>query len=170
MFTKRLFLSALTATALLGACHGNHMHHETAVNAAGEKTNLAVVNPFILPPLPGRDTALAGFEVHNSGETSDRLIAVSSPISGRVEIHTHLEEDGVMKMRQVKGGLDVLPGKSIALKRGGDHVMVFKTAIAEKTDTVPLTLTFENAGTVTVDAVVAHDGDAPAMDHSKMGH
>jgi len=35
---------------------------------------------------------------------------------------------------------------------------------------VPLTLTFENAGTITVDAAVAHDGQAPAVDHSKMGH
>lgn len=168
MFTKRLFLSALAATALLSACHGHHMHHETAVNAAGVKTDLAVVNPFILPPLPGRDTALAGFEVHNMGQASDRLIAVSSPISGRVEIHTHLEEDGVMKMRQVEGGLEIMPGKTIALKRGGDHVMVFKTAIAETTQTVPMTLTFEKSGTITVDAAVAHDGDAPAMDHS--GH
>jgi len=168
MFTKRLFLTALTAATMLSACSG--MHHETAMNAAGVKTDLAVINPFILPPLPGRDTALAGFEVHNSGADADRLIAVSSPISARVEIHTHLEEDGVMKMRQVENGLDVLPGKTIALKRGGDHVMVFKTAIAETTDTVPLTLTFEKAGTITVDAAVAHDGQAPAMDHSKMGH
>lgn len=168
MFTKRIFLTALTATALLGACSG--MHHEMAVNEAGVKTDLAVMNPFILPPLPGRDTALAGFEVHNMGKAADRLIAVSSPISGRVEIHTVLDEDGVMKMRELEDGIAIKASGKIALKRGGDHVMVFKTTIAETTDTVPLTLTFEKAGSITVDAAVAHDGEAPAMDHSKMGH
>ncbi len=168
MFTKRLFMTALTATVILSACSG--MHHEMAVNETGEKTDLAVMNPFILPPLPGRDTALAGFEVHNMGKSSDRLIAISSPISQRVEIHTHLDEDGVMKMRQVKDGLEIKAGETIALKRGGDHVMVFKTAISETTATVPLTLTFEKSGRITVAATVAHDGQAPAMDHSKMGH
>lgn len=84
----------------------------------------------------------------------DRLIAVSTPAAKRSEIHTHKDEDGVMKMRRIDG-LDVKSGQHHKLAPGGDHLMLFDLAAPLKEgDTLPLTLKFEKAGDVTVNASV----------------
>ncbi|MCA2429514.1 copper chaperone PCu(A)C, partial [Vibrio chemaguriensis] len=41
------------------------------------------------------------FQLTNHGDTEDALIEAESPIAGRVEIHTHTNEDGVMKMIKI---------------------------------------------------------------------
>jgi len=52
---------------------------------------------------------------------------------------------GVMKMAEVKGGLELPEGKTVELKPGGYHVMLMDLKQAlEKGSTVPLTLTFKD--------------------------
>ena len=60
---------------------------------------------------------------HNHSDQDDRLIAASSDVTKRVELYTHLEEDGVMKMTKLEGGMVIPTADMHALKRGGDHVM-----------------------------------------------
>lgn len=161
MLTKRAFMITLVMSTALIACG------QTAPptsNDMGQVSNLSISQPYIIPPFPGRDTALAGFKVTNIGDTPDRLLFISSPISQRIETHTHIEEDGIMKMRRVEGGLEIAPGQTIILKRGANHIMVFETAIDAQTDSVPMTLQFEVAGDITVQAAVQHDGEMVGLD------
>ncbi len=60
-------------------------------------------------------------------------------------------EDGMMKMRQVTGGIDVPAGGTVRLEPGGYHVMLIgpEEPIAEG-DTVTLVLEFERAGRLTL--------------------
>lgn len=75
-----------------------------------------------------------------------RLVAASSPVAGRVEIHEMAMEGGVMKMRQIPG-LDLPAGKTVELKPGGLHLMLMDLKAPLKDgETVPLTLTVERAG------------------------
>ena len=83
--------------------------------------------------------------------------------------------DGIMKMRPVEGGIAV-PAEGMAeLKPGGLHVMLLGLAapLAEGA-TIPVTLTFEKAGAITVEVPVMKAGATagPAMDgHHRMdGH
>lgn len=86
----------------------------------------------------------------NSGKEPDRLVAVSTPLAGKAELHTVTEEGGVMKMRSVDG-IDVKPGETIELKPGGLHIMLMGVKGSPKPgDTFPLTLTFEKAGVKSV--------------------
>jgi periplasmic copper chaperone A len=87
-----------------------------------------------------------------------RLVSASSPVAGVVEIHEMSMENDVMKMRQIPG-LDLPAGKATDLKPGGYHVMMMDLKAPVKAgDTVPLTLTFEDAAqktfTVEVNAPV----------------
>lgn len=111
--------------------------------------------------------------IHNNTATDDRLIAASAPVAQKVELHTHKESaDGVMQMMEIEGGIALPAGEMHELARGGDHVMLMglTQALADG-DTFPLTLTFEQAGDITVEAVVdnARKPGEGMMDHSGHG-
>lgn len=111
----------------------------------------AWARPILIAGRPGG----AYFHVKNNGTEADRLIAASSSISPRVEIHQHTMKDGVMKMSKVEGGLVVPAGGEVELKPGGYHIMLFDTdnkyGPGDKFD---LTLTFEKAGEIKKTLVV----------------
>jgi len=120
-----------------------------------------------------RASAMSGavfFTIENHQTEDDRLIAAASDVAAKVELHTHKSDgNGVMQMMAVPEGF-VVPGNgSHALARGGDHVMMMglKAPLATG-DTVSLTLTFEKAGVVTLEAPVDNERTEAAMDHS--GH
>lgn len=96
--------------------------------------------------------------VRNGGSAPDRLVAASTPIAARAELHTHIHDNGVMKMRHVPG-IDAPAGGAAVLKPGGFHVMLMelKAPLAEGQH-FPLTLTFEKAGSVTVEVAVGKPG------------
>ncbi len=117
-------------------------------------------------------TAKAGaafMQITNHTETDDRLIEVRSDAAKRVELHTHKDMgDGVMKMMQVEGGFEVDAGETLALKRGGYHVMFMGlTGPFEQGEMLDVTLVFENAGELEVQIPVDNERKA---DHGAMNH
>lgn len=122
---------------------------------------------------PARNSA-AFMTIHNAGK-ADRLVAAAGDVAERVELHTHLMEGNVMKMRQVEA-IDV-PAEGMAkLQPGGFHVMLIGLHEPLKEgDSFPLTLTFEKAGKVTLEVAVeaitsmgGQNGQGHGMDHGKM--
>jgi copper(I)-binding protein len=98
----------------------------------------------------GADSGVAYFAIHNNGATPDRLTGGSAEI-GAVEIHEMKSEDGVMKMRELKDGLNVPAHATIRFTPGGYHLMfTHLTKPLNKGDSLSATLTFEHAGPVTV--------------------
>jgi len=157
---RNLFLTLAALT--LVAC-GSHSHTHS-----GE--GIEISNARINPPLPGQTTGVAFLRLDNHG-ADDRLLAVSASISGRIELHTHLNEDGVMKMRRVDG-IALPHGKAVELKPGSYHIMIFDTEM-QIGDEAILTLDFEKADDLTVIATVEQrggksKGDAEPGSHS--GH
>lgn len=61
--------------------------------------------------------------ITNEGEEAVRLVAVSTPIAKRAELHTTRIADGVMKMRPLEA-IDIPPGETVRLEPGGRHVML----------------------------------------------
>ena len=105
---------------------------------------------ILLPSRPGA----AWLTIRNSGG-ADQLVGAESPAAGRIEIHTHIHEGGVMMMRRVEA-IDIPAGGEAALEPGGDHLMLFGLKPGLKTGgSFPLTLLFEKAGRVTVEMRVA---------------
>lgn len=89
---------------------------------------------------------------------ADRLVSVSSSVATTVELHTHLHEDGVMRMRSVSN-VDIPAGGRVVLEPGGYHIMLIglKGPLKEGRR-IPLTLVFEKAGSMDVEAVVLAAG------------
>jgi periplasmic copper chaperone A len=119
---------------------------------------------------PPTAPAGAGFlTVINKGEAPDRLIAVETPVAGKVEIHEMKMEDNIMRMREVEGGLVLPPGQTVELRPGGYHLMFMglKEPFA-KDQRVPATLVFEKAGRLQVEfKVEALGASGPAAGHHK---
>ena len=60
-------------------------------------------------------------------------------------------DGGIMKMRELAGGLAIEAGKTVDLAPGGYHLMLMELKAPLKSgDKVPVTLTFEKAGKVEV--------------------
>lgn len=121
---------------------------------AMEKTmvgDLTIETPWTRATPPRAKAGGAYLTITNTGSAEDRLIAGSTPMAGRVEIHTMTVQDGVMIMREVEGGLVIPAGGSVDLKPGGYHVMLMGlTDGLTEGETVDITLVFEKAGSVSL--------------------
>jgi uncharacterized protein YcnI len=62
-------------------------------------------------------------KITNTGTEPDRLIGGSFPISAKVEVHEMSMDNGVMRMRQLPNGLEIVPGATVELKPAGYHIM-----------------------------------------------
>ncbi|HEV2550200.1 MAG TPA: copper chaperone PCu(A)C [Stellaceae bacterium] len=137
-----MFVAALLALALPGA------------RAEEMKNGIMVMEPWAPPSLAGAPNGAAYFMLMNHGDTADRLISLSTPVAGKAEIHREEVTNGVMRMRPT-GPLLLEPGEMITLKPGTLHVMLLNLKEPLKAgEHFPLTLTFEKAGAMTLEATV----------------
>jgi copper(I)-binding protein len=122
---------------------------------------------------PSAKTGAAFFVIKNTGHDEDRLISATSDVAKLVELHTHIEDDGIMKMRKDEDGFEVPAMGAHALERGADHVMFMGlNGPMLQGETFDVTLTFETAGeiTVTVPVDLERTPDHGDMDHGDVGH
>ncbi|MBU0725899.1 MAG: copper chaperone PCu(A)C [Alphaproteobacteria bacterium] len=103
---------------------------------------------------------------NDTGKT-DKLVAVKSDVAEKVEIHTHLMEGGIMRMRRIEG-VEVEPGTPVVFQPGGLHVMMIglKKPLVAGT-WIDLTLVYETAGEVKVSAEVLPIGATEPSGHGK---
>lgn len=89
-----------------------------------------------------------GYAVIINHGAADRLISAHSPRVKKIEIHTHLSEDGIMRMRRIEG-IDVPMHGTAELKPHGHHLMLFGlNKPLKKNDEIELILVFEKAGEI----------------------
>ena len=113
--------------------------------------------------------------IANDTGKDDTLVAAKADVSKKIELHTHLMENGVMKMREVEGGIPVKNGSTQMLKPGSYHVMFMGLhAPLQEGSVFPVTLVFEHAGEKTIDVKVMGPGHMPGgmkhMNHGDMKH
>ncbi|UVC17276.1 copper chaperone PCu(A)C [Mesorhizobium onobrychidis] len=128
--------------------------------------DLEIGHPWSRATPLGAKVAGGYFTVTNTGSSPDRLLSISSDVSDRTELHEMGVKDGVMTMRPVSGGLEIPAGAKVALSPGGYHLMFVGLKRQPKQgETFPATLTFEKAGSVTVDFAVEGIGETGGMDN-----
>ena len=157
--TALLFVSTANGAQHMKEMRGSgNMDHSTMSMGAMKKAapakvgNLTVSGAWARQSF-GKAANSAGFMlIKNTGTTDDKLIGVSSNISKKTELHTHIRDGQVMKMRRVKGGIAVPKGGSAELKPGGLHIMFIGLKEPLKAGTrFPVTLKFEKAGELTIE-------------------
>ena len=131
--------------------------------------SIEIVNPWSRATPKGATVAAGYATLRNNGATPDRLIGGSTEAGRRVEIHAMEMDQGVMRMRELKNGLEIKPGGTVELKPGSFHLMfVGLTRPLQKGDRLKGTLVFERAGKVDLDYVVEAIGAQPG--HGQRGH
>lgn len=116
----------------------------------------------LLPP--GSPNTAAFMVLKNDGALPVTLTAVSSPDAGRAELHTHLHENGVMKMRQVDG-ISIPAKGEVALQPGSFHIMLFEVRELSQGTPFPLTLTLDDGETLNLSLPVKPVEPMKGMQH-----
>ncbi len=134
---------------------------------AGAADNVVVQDPYVRLAPPNAPATGAFMVIRNNGDKDVKVLKADNPVSKVTELHTHLNEGGVMKMRPVPA-IDIKAKGEAVLKPGGLHVMMIdlKSPMKEG-DVVPITLTFDDGSSKKVDATVVRPmaAGAPAMEH-----
>lgn len=119
--------------------------------ACSEGEGVKVSDPWARSP--AEDVAAVYFVVENDGE-ADALVGASADVTGRVEIHETVMQEGQAEMQPVDS-IAIPADGGISFEPGGYHVMLFDLAEPLAVgDTVSVVLTFEDAGDVEIDAEV----------------
>ena len=132
------------------------------VIAAGPAT-IEIEHPWAGESPPSVPNGAAYMTLINQGRQADQLLGVTGEVADKIELHAHLQEGGMMKMRQVDK-IEINPGKPTLLQPGGLHIMLIglkKPLVAGQKFT--LLLNFANAGQVPAEVAVSHD--APEHHH-----
>jgi copper(I)-binding protein len=157
-FSKHLIAAALTTMC--------------AISAFAQ--NVTVTDAWARATVQGQKATGAFMTI--TAKDNAKLVGVSSPVAGVVEIHEMKMEKDIMKMAPLPNGLDLPAGKAVELKPGGYHVMLMdlKAPLAKDT-TVPLTLTLQDAkgvkSNVELKALVGSQAPSmPSHDHTTHDH
>lgn len=122
--------------------------------AAGIADQVTVVDPYVRLAPPGAKATGAFMVFKNNGDVASALVNASSTVSNATELHNHINDNGVMRMRQVKE--IALPAKGeAALKPGGYHVMLIDMkAPLKEDDKVAITFGFADGSSKVVEVPV----------------
>jgi hypothetical protein len=142
--------------------------------------DIRIIEPWARATAGTATAGAAYMTLNNMGDTVDRLIEASSPLAARTEMHTHIIEGDIMRMRAVEG-VDLPPGETVEFQPGGLHVMLIGlTAALQEGESFPLTLNFAEAGAATVQVKILQPGavesgreqarEQPSNDRHGHGH
>ncbi len=115
-----------------------------AINFAAAAGDIAIIDPYVRAIPPGQTVSAAFLQIENNSEKARFIINATSPVSRVVELHSHVHENGMMKMRRVEAIEIPAMGKTV-LKPGGLHIMLIDLHDSLKLDQkVSITLEFKD--------------------------
>jgi len=115
---------------------------------------ITISQPYARETIPGTHISSAYMLIKNNSTTDRKLIAISSNISPRIEMHQHLMANGMMKMRKISA-ITIPAQQHVVLQPAGLHLMIFdlkKPLIS--TQIVKMTLHFDDKSTMIVQVPV----------------
>jgi len=163
MTFKQTMFAVIAAATLLSA---------PLIAATVRVGNLAISGAWSRESASGQSVGGAFMTIANVGPSDDRLLGGSSPVAAQVQLHTMSMEGGVMRMRQVQGGLAIPARGNLELKPGGFHIMFIGLKQPLTLGAKPeYSLKFAKAGTIKVACNVQTPPAAPmpGMDHMNHG-
>lgn len=121
---------------------------------ADSAKDIVIKEPYVRAVPPGQPNSAAFMKLGNSTSTNHAIVGAKSDAAQIVELHTHVHEGGMMKMRQVDA-IEIPAQGETELKPGGLHVML----IGLQRDLVPgesvtITLDFADGSSSQIQAPV----------------
>lgn len=161
---RRSFLAAaaalVPASGAIAQHHGTPQQHRAGSQVATFRVGAIVIEAPWTRATPGGAKVAGGFmTVRNTGTEADRLVGGTFPHAPRVEVHEMAVIDGTMRMREMRGGIEIPAGGSVQLRPGGYHMMFMDLSQPVRTGAPARgTLVFQRAGTVEISYDVAPVG------------
>ncbi len=156
-------------TTLLMAASCAALGFSTALLAAGAADEVRVAGAYVRAVPPGQPNSAAFMGLSNAGSKPHALVGAQSPVAETLELHTHLMEGGMMKMRRVER-IDIPAGGNVALDPGGYHLMLIGLKRFLKPDQeIEITLRFEDQSTQKLQVPV-RTIEATLMQHDHSKH
>ena len=84
---------------------------------------ISIVDPYVRAVPPGQKISAAFLQLDNASDTMQSIVSASSPAAEVVELHTHIHDNGMMKMRRIEK-IDIPAKGKTVLKPGGLHIML----------------------------------------------
>lgn len=136
-----------------------------------EAGSLAIQHPWSRETAAGQAVGGGFMTIRNTGDREDRLVSGTSAVATEVQLHTMSMDGGIMRMRQVQGGIAVPAKGVLELKPGSYHIMfVGLKRPLRQGERFPVTLRFQRAGSVTVQFAVQPIGSTGPMEGGHAGH
>lgn len=122
--------------------------------AQAADSSVGVADPYARAVPPGQPNSAAFMTLTNASAQPRALVSAASPAAKTVELHTHVKEDGMMRMRKVER-IEIPAGETVTLAPGGLHVMLIGLNEAlSPGQKVELTLSFDDGSEAKVQAPV----------------
>jgi copper(I)-binding protein len=117
--------------------------------------DIVASTPWTRATVRGASVGVGYFTLENKGKEVDSLTGATTDAAERVELHETKMEDGLMKMRALPQGVEIVPGDRIFIKPGSYHLMLvgLKWAFFPG-ETVHVTLNFAKSAPVAIDMKV----------------
>ena len=113
---------------------------------------LIISNLWIKEPIGNHSMTSGYFKIKNTNAYDERLIAITSNIAKKSEIHEMIVDNDIMKMNVLNDGLKIPANSIVHLKPGSYHVMFMKLYKKLKImSTHKINLNFEKAGQLNID-------------------
>ena len=121
--------------------------------------SIDISRPWARTGSPAELRAAGFMTLANKGKEADRLVAAISPLAEKIEIHGIKVVGSDIAMRPLERGVGLPADTTITLQPRGYHLLLqgLKTPLAQG-QRVPVTLTFEKAGTRQVELTVEAEG------------
>lgn len=137
--------------------------------------SVSIENAYVRHMPPTQKVTGAFMTLKNDSAENRAAVSAESEVAETAELHTHIHENGMMKMRQVDK-IDIVAGSETVLEPGSFHVMLIglKQPL-ELGQMVAITLNFDDGSSTQVQAEVKtvmsgmKMSDKP-MERKKMEH
>ena len=93
------------ALALLGGLFFFILNEPAPCLAASDRIvvgKLEITQAWARATPPSAKTGVAFMVISNNGMSADKLTTLGSKASGKTELHNHINENGIMRMRRIK--------------------------------------------------------------------
>ncbi len=85
--------------------------------------NIDVESPYARAAIKQQRNSAVFMQLKNLDDRTASVVSASSPVSDAVELHTHINDNGVMRMRKIPR-IELPGSQTVELKPGGLHVML----------------------------------------------
>ncbi|MBF0421915.1 MAG: copper chaperone PCu(A)C [Magnetococcales bacterium] len=162
----RMSTALLLAVGMMGLSGCETVASTAPLASSADAKGIIIHRPWARATPGSGQNGVVFLTITNRSDLDDRLVAAYGTMAQTIELHTHVLDGPVMKMRAVPY-IDIPKGQSVELRPGGLHIMLIQLQSPLKEgSSFPLTLELAHAGRMSIDVIVKGSAITNGQDHT----